>query len=1188
MSSKKHKSRPPEIARLRLEAIFHPKFENEAPDSDVRRGMLDGVSSGRGHLEASLKHSGSLVLWSGRQRYYSKNSTNNAFSKVGEIMLVRHFARCFAGSDWRGEYERCGELVHRSRLTCSFEVVTSVLGHHGALPERDYLVLIAVADRGRGAGAGRFYSTGELVRFAQAHRLPHNDTWMFSSVSACEALFRAHGELMETGTATTVVDRLDGIVSGGGEGSCAKVVSLYPHKVFQGDILEGIVIRYVPHKAASVGNDDDVSSSGLHGFDEMKELCAASNELLRLVPPSATVDGHSTTTTSVDIDTDAIRRVDLRALAERDDFEDQLDNVLQSFHGPNYRRIQISRGLESASPLKDFDVVKLANDIILASSSASGGVYDRETVDIARLILTLDQLRISVSYNLLDEQTSGDVRYLCILRIHNDSSFPKYNAFVKREGKGGLMLFRGFSFELVTSDDSNVAHQHEDMDVDASPHADGSTVHEEELMLKMKFLPYMVRTFICRNGLSTLMNDGIPSFETYAIAQLTKWKVSDDSVRKWLLFFKSWAKYCTSPMDTSLPPLTSANYLHHYNRFDELYASGRFQPNPDEASSFHGLIVIVGHSKNDLKALSLAVSSELQCSKIVDDINKVSEKDLLLLSRGSGGGLICIAEIEEGVARLRGFAKKHHEAIFIVMVEGGEEMFDGVDKKSRKVAGMIQAWKNTKCNLMLELPKESAIQPTADATIEYLRTNDTAKGVLAKLNEYRGSEQPDEKPGLVVYFPMMPGSGKSSLCRDITADALGIGNGRKLVHMEGDKTKGKFYGVVTKELLAKPSSVAILDKNVPPTSFPAVHTLCVESKSIALPVLPTGMVDTHVGHGESVDVYPFSLQFLAVCMSRVLNRESGSHPGKLDAATESACMVVVKFYCFYRHLTAAQLKKKLLYVGIRGNPPIFIPFFKGEMLPDIPTDLKQALEVAVDLQTCEDKKIRKADKNVSASMDERLRSSIREHQSYIDSITVTEEESRSIFMTELSKVIASLPDELEPRVVPNHTRSIKIASMDFDFGVVHAEINKLRQSFPDVDEYFAQREAHKSNDQDDESKDRFIKSVHCTFAHASQVPQNSMLASFQHLVGSTAEMKATALLFNEKIAALELEVPHDASIPRPNNLFPHITIWCSADSKSHESNDLPEMVECNKATRIDFPEHVVIKGVFSFWFNPVV
>ncbi len=83
-----------------------------------------------------------------------------------------------------------------------------------------------------------------------------------------------------------------------------------------------------------------------------------------------------------------------------------------------------------------------------------------------------------------------------------------------------------------------------------------------------------------------------------------------------------------------------------------------------------------------------------------------------------------------------------------------------------------------------------------------------------------------------------------------------IGNGRKLVQMEGDQIKGKFYDVVAKELLSKPSSVAILDKNVPPSSFPSVHKLCAESNSIALHVLPTGMADTYVG--ASMDVYPFT------------------------------------------------------------------------------------------------------------------------------------------------------------------------------------------------------------------------------------------------------------------------------------------------------------------------------------------
>jgi hypothetical protein len=84
----------------------------------------------------------------------------------------------------------------------------------------------------------------------------------------------------------------------------------------------------VPHKVTSTGNDDCVSNR-LNSFEEVKELCAMSNKLLRLVLPLATVDGH-TATTSVNLDTNAIRQDDLRALAERANFKDLFDNVLQS------------------------------------------------------------------------------------------------------------------------------------------------------------------------------------------------------------------------------------------------------------------------------------------------------------------------------------------------------------------------------------------------------------------------------------------------------------------------------------------------------------------------------------------------------------------------------------------------------------------------------------------------------------------------------------------------------------------------------------------------------------------------------------------------------------------------------------------------------------------------------------------
>ena len=195
MSNKKFKATP-NIAQLKLEAIFHPKFDNESSsnNSTIRQKMLTNVATNKGYIETSLKHSGSLLLWSGKQCFYSKNSTNNIFTKVGEIVLLQHFIRCYGTNNWKEEYKRCSEYIHNNRLTCSFEIVTSILGHHGDLPNRDYLILIAVADRGDG-GKGRFYLTNELVKFAHKFRLPHNDTWIFSTSASCELLFQYYDDM---------------------------------------------------------------------------------------------------------------------------------------------------------------------------------------------------------------------------------------------------------------------------------------------------------------------------------------------------------------------------------------------------------------------------------------------------------------------------------------------------------------------------------------------------------------------------------------------------------------------------------------------------------------------------------------------------------------------------------------------------------------------------------------------------------------------------------------------------------------------------------------------------------------------------------------------------------------------------------------------------------------------------------
>lgn len=83
---------------------------------------------------------------SGGNRYYSKNSTNNPVTLVGEFLLRQHMTRVWlpaAGdsvNSSKSMYDECGDYLQRHRLTLSFEVVTSVLGDHGDTPKKPYLI----------------------------------------------------------------------------------------------------------------------------------------------------------------------------------------------------------------------------------------------------------------------------------------------------------------------------------------------------------------------------------------------------------------------------------------------------------------------------------------------------------------------------------------------------------------------------------------------------------------------------------------------------------------------------------------------------------------------------------------------------------------------------------------------------------------------------------------------------------------------------------------------------------------------------------------------------------------------------------------------------------------------------------------------------------------------------------------
>jgi hypothetical protein len=611
--------------RLRLEAIFHPKFDNDKELGDIRQTMISKVSSGLGCLEVSLKHSGSLLLWSGGQRYYSKNSTNNVFTLTGEILLRQHFARAWwtsppptmgstvslqpsdtpmsleNSSFLQEKYNECSAYVLQNRLTLAFELVTSLLGDHGDNPERDYMILTAVAR----LDTGTFLSTAEIISFARMFRLPHNDAWLFKTRESVLELLNLYDSFRETGLADFITTSLSSIADGG------YFRSMYPHVLFHGNLLEGLVIRYVSneespssHQGASVVGTLPVSSSLEH-------------DLLALVPPYR--PGIYELVKGLEgippLFTTNLRSFALTATGKQDMVEaaqllPSLQEILKQTDGQDGRR----------------EVETIGSNILTFIQQMRNAPLDAETDSIIKVLLKLDALGVAKNLKIFYESSldplSGVMkkRYICIIHVLHDDSFKK---FLHTMSSGDMNLFRGFSIELDFDGDDGIYQKSSigtsncqlhlpTVDTTASLPMVKDPI-DSTLMLKMKLLPYMVRTFICRNGLSLLTRSGPRGFDQFALQMLNKWGISQSSMSLWFPFVSSWGKYAHVLMQdgnesvlkkledingiSSIPPLKQAFYLRHLHNFSDLYYSGKLAKMnilTEKRQDFMGLVVILG------------------------------------------------------------------------------------------------------------------------------------------------------------------------------------------------------------------------------------------------------------------------------------------------------------------------------------------------------------------------------------------------------------------------------------------------------------------------------------------------------------------------------------------------------------------------------------------------------------------
>ena len=1030
------------ITGFALEAIFHPKFENENREiKGIRNEMMSKVTEQVGYLEVSLKHSGTLLLWSGGQRYYSKNAIDNAFTVVGEVILRQHFHRSwYEESNTTGQimYQECSQYVESHNLTLAFELVTAVLGHHGEIPKKDFLILTAVAEK----TTPRFYSTIEILQLAQRFRLPHNDLWTFSTVEAVDQLFSLYDSTRETALATGTVHSLSTIAN-------FHVPCMYPHAHFQGEILEGFVVRYVSY------NHKEREEQA----DTLRTLAQGSHEILKQVPIDRAMAYELHTECEVEIMSLNIRRLWEEEFISKGIYKDVTlhlgTKVSQALHNTDSVRRTVSK-----QPPNMWNIPNIAR-LLLDNQDA-----DNNTKMIAKLLVTLNSLTTRVKYAVFRE---NDSRWLCTIHILLDSTFAK---FQKKTQSDDLKLFRGFSIELKSHDSNGNVTNTSDVNNSEIDMEMLQIDNNSQLMLKMKLIPYMVRTFCCRNGLKTMASLGLNEYESYTWRQMTSWGISDEAKMKWQDFFTEWGKYCQACMENratdvpnvSLPPIGEEFYLHHLEHFLSFYeGEKRSLQSSDikDSVKFRGLIVVVANVKQVAKQVASFMSRELGGSRPIIDIIGLTKANILDISRV---GIIAYAMVTDNYAKLRKIIKEFSEDVSLIFF--GCQITQTTAESSpntKRIKGNLFGWRATHVARVKDVDVADSVDITTDISDIDIASNTSLHEIIDEIKNgpVHFSSTSDEVPGLLVFFPSIPGCGKSTITgkqtQSLLVDALRCDpmmNKRELIVLSGDDNKKNFWPLLTRHRSRQSSCILIADKNTPKNVWSRLGNVL--GKGIAVPVFPdkvalsdthiqgiispSGNTDTSVNHQ-----YPFSLQYLAVCISRVLERPARSHIGGLDSSLELTCFIIVKFFGFYRNIAADsfmdQLRDEVQKSGSEcSESPIEIPFFRSGDIPELPSDLNniviQALQLqyGYELERKDTDSFMKKDSKV-LSIEKSLREIISKHQTYLSSITTTEEESHQSFVKQMMLQVQLLnnmsTEKFEGKeVISMHYEKIGLVAID--------------------------------------------------------------------------------------------------------------------------------------------------------------
>ncbi|KAH9292109.1 hypothetical protein KI387_042695, partial [Taxus chinensis] len=437
--------------------------------------------------------------------------------------------------------------------------------------------------------------------------------------------------------------------------------------------------------------------------------------------------------------------------------------------------------------------------------------------------------------------------------------------------------------------------------------------------------------------------------------------------------------------------------------------------------------------------------------------------------------------------------------------------------------------------------------------------------------------------GMLVFFPGIPGCGKSAVCKEIINAPGGLGDDRPLHSLMGDLIKGRYWQKVVEERKRRPYEITFADKNAPNEEvWRQIEDMSKSTRAVAVPVIPNSEDFSHQrGINEQTNEtkelaltpttemvrkqIPF-LDALAVFMFRVLQRVN--HPGRLDKNSQNAGYVLLMFIISMKESWSefeAELRERF---GVL----VKMPLLKSDRDP-LPDSIKGILEEGLNLYKLHSNRHGRQEPSKGSyakdwSMwEKRNREISYAHADYLNAIQVPFEHVVKHVLEDL-RAIAKGEYEI-PSTEKRKLGTIVFAAVS----LVAEEVKSLLDKIVCIDS----RAKEFLKDKDIQNT---LNSAHITLAHKRSHGVTSV-ASYGVFRGQQVPTKLTALLFSDKLAALEVYIESEDISSK--NEWPHVTIWTGVGGTAREANLLPQLVSQGHATRIDFKEPFILAGTVDFF-----